>query len=212
MVNRREWLRRAGAAAGFPLLHGMLPPDVLAWGREAHAAAAAQGPGALDDALQRVLSAACERIIPADETPGAVAAGVPRFIEHMLAQWYDPPERARVLAGLQDLDAQARARFGTPLADSTSAQQDTLLLELDAQGAQHWFATAKYLTIWGYYTSEVGVTRELQPPPSGGRYDGCAPYAPRARGATQAQGAGHARAPQHATHDAAAREKVHAAE
>jgi hypothetical protein len=133
----------------------------------------------------RVLSAACERVIPTDDTPGAVTAGVPRFIDHMLTNWYDAPERTRVITGLQDLDREARTRFGQGLADCTEAQQDGLLLELDALGAKSWFGTAKYLAIWGYYTSEIGITQELRQGSRPGRYDGCAPYAPRSRATAQ---------------------------
>jgi hypothetical protein len=186
MLNRRQWLRRAGAAAAVPIATHLLSIDVLEWGREVHAAVGTQAGGVgMDAEAMRVLSAACERVIPTDDTPGAVAAGVPRFIDYMLSNWYDPPERTSVLSGLQDLDRQARARFGKGFTDCTEAQQDTLLLELDAQGARSWFGTAKYLTIWGYYTSEIGITQELQQMPAAGRYDGCAPYAPRTRATAQ---------------------------
>lgn len=187
MLNRREWLQRMGTAAAVPLVGGVLSADVLAWGREVHAAAGAQaGAVGLDAAAMRVLSAVCDRVIPTDDTPGAVAAGVPRFIDHMLTYWYDAPEQTRMLAGLEEMDRQARARFGRGFSDCANTQQDTLLLELDAQGAKSWFGTAKYLTIWGYYTSEIGITRELQQMPAAGRYDGCAPYAPRSRAAAPA--------------------------
>jgi gluconate 2-dehydrogenase gamma chain len=186
MVTRREWLRQIGTAAAMPMVGAWLPPELADWGRDVHAAAQAGATGLLDAELMRTLSVTCERIIPTDETPGAVAAGVPRFIDHMLTGWYDASEQQRVAAGLQDLQQQARTRFGLAFVDATAAQQDALLLDLDALGAQSWFATVKYLTIWGYYTSEVGVTQELQQGRSPGRYDGCAPYAPRTRAAVQA--------------------------
>jgi hypothetical protein len=137
----------------------------------------------------RVLIPACERIIPADDTPGAMAAGVPAFIGHMLAHWYDEPDRARVIAGLGSLDATSRTRHGQPFDACTHAQQDALLLELDREGPSHWFGTVKYLTIWGYYTSEIGVKGELGQDGHLGRYDGCAPYAPRKRTAPAGGGA-----------------------
>jgi hypothetical protein len=161
-----------------PLADGWLPAELVDRGREAHRAAQAPGSGSLGAALMSRLSMVCERIIPADETPGAIAAGVPRFIDHMLTAWYDAPERDRVVTGLEELDQLARARFGRAVVEAGAEQQDTLLLDLDALGNKSWFATVKYLTIWGYYTSEVGVTQELRRPSSGGRYDGCAPYAP----------------------------------
>jgi gluconate 2-dehydrogenase gamma chain len=187
MLDRREWLRRATAAAAAPLAAHLLPHDVLAWGRDVHAAIARQSsPPELDADTLRLLSTVCERIIPTDDTPGAISAGVPRFIDHMLGHWYDAPERTRVVDGVRDLDAQARDRFGRPYLETSAADQDTLLLALDGLGEGSWFATVKYLTIWGYYTSEAGVTRELQQWPSPGRYDGYAPYVPRTRRVSQA--------------------------
>lgn len=182
----------SAAAAAVPI-GSLLTDDIVDWGREVHAAALGQpSTRGLDDATLGLLSPACERIIPADETPGAIAAGVPRFIQHMLVNWYDPPEQARVVEGLQALDRQARTRLGRPFVDLDERQQEALLLELDAQGPKSWFATVKYLTIWGYYTSEIGVKQELQQWPSPGRYDGCAPYAPRPRSTSQAAHVGFA--------------------
>jgi hypothetical protein len=91
-----------------------------------------------------------------------------------------------VIAGIESLDALSRARHARAFAACATAEQDALLLELDREGPAHWFGTVKYLTIWGYYTSEVGMVRELGQWPSPGRYDGCAPYTPRRRG-TQVQ-------------------------
>lgn len=182
-MERRDVLRGLASGAAAPLLGSLFPDELLAWGREVHLAAGAGQPaaGALSAPVAQSLTAACERIIPADDTPGATAAGVPAFIDRMLADWYDQPERTRVVAGLESLDALARTRFGRAFAACASADQDALLLELDREGPTHWFGTVKYLTIWGYFTSEVGVVRELGQWPLPGRYDGCAPYAPRPR-------------------------------
>jgi hypothetical protein len=46
----------------------------------------------LDDDELRTLAAACERLIPSDETAGAVDAGVPEYIDRMLGAFLvDPP-------------------------------------------------------------------------------------------------------------------------
>jgi gluconate 2-dehydrogenase gamma chain len=186
MMNRRDWLRRTSAAAAVPLVGRWLPAELIDWGHEVHAAAQSATTSSLGSELMSRLLLVCERIIPTDETPGAVTAGVPPFIDHMLTAWYDPPDRQRVVEGLQSLDQQTRARFGRAFVEASADQQDTLLLELDAQGVKSWFNTVKYLTIWGYYTSQVGITQELQQRPSPGRYDGCVPYAPRTRADSQA--------------------------
>jgi len=191
-MDRRDALRRLTAGAALPLVGSMLPAEWLVWGREVHASLEPPQQPAAEflsaDAL-RVLTPVCERIIPADDTPGAAEAGVPAFIGHMLAHWYDEPDRTRVIAGLASLDATSRTRHGQLFDACSNAQQDALLLELDREGPSHWFGTVKYLTIWGYYTSEVGVKRELGQGVHVGRYDGCAPYEPRKRAAPAGGGA-----------------------
>lgn len=86
--------------------------------------------------------------------PGAGEARVPAFIEKMLADWHTPEERAVILAGLKDLDLSQ--------------------LESIDQANPEWYARLKYLTVYGYCTSEVGM-RALKLWPQPWRYDGCAP-------------------------------------
>ncbi|HEX8028677.1 MAG TPA: gluconate 2-dehydrogenase subunit 3 family protein [Vicinamibacterales bacterium] len=182
-MNRRDVLRGLASGVAVPLVGSLLPAELWSWGREVHLEAGGAQPAAeaLTEQMLQTLTIVCERIIPADDTPGATAAGVPAFIARMLSDWYEPADRARVVAGVDSLDRLARARHGRTFTASSPADQDALLLELDREGPGHWFGTVKYLTIWGYYTSEVGVVSELGQWPSPGRYDGCAPYAPRVR-------------------------------
>ena len=99
-MDRRDVIRGLASGAAAPLLGSLLPAELLSWGREVHLAVADQsGTGSLPTAVMQTLTAACERIIPSDDTPGATAAGVPAFIERMLSDWYDQPERTRVIAG-----------------------------------------------------------------------------------------------------------------
>ncbi len=51
----------------------------------------------LSDTEYRVLSAVCARLVPTDETPGAIEAGVPDYIDGFLGAFsFDPP---RIWAG-----------------------------------------------------------------------------------------------------------------
>jgi len=123
-----------------------------------------------------------ELIMPATDTPGARAAGVVGFIEVIVAEYYRDEERALFQRGLADVDARAQALFAAPFLRLTEAQQATILTGMDAEsramprGAPtHFFARIKNLTLYGYYTSEIGQREELLSTFMPGRYDGAAP-------------------------------------
>jgi len=202
-VDRREALRWLVAAAGSRWLDGPGPDRLLAWGRYVHTRA--QRPGepatrALDAHANRTVIALAERIIPVTDTPGATDARVGLFIDRMLADWHSAEERARVLDGLTELDARSRARYGRAFVDCSEPEQHGLLVVIDEEVAElratppdqrpgtpadpddHWFATLKFLTVWGYCTSEVAQRQTLGAFPLPGRYDGCAPYPVRPAG------------------------------
>jgi hypothetical protein len=113
---------------------------------------------------------------------------VTEFIDRMLADWFDSDERARFLAGIPELDRSSRVRSGRDFADSTEADQVAVLMALDDEltglrragrggdANRHWFGMLKYLTAWGYFTSEVAARITLGTFPLPGRFDGCAPY------------------------------------
>lgn len=185
-MERRELLRWLAASAGLAALDGLAPDDLLALGREVHTRRA--GRPALSPAASRTVAAAAERILPASDTPGATDAGVTEFIDRLLVDWFDSDERAGFLAGIPELDRSSRARSGRDFADSTEADQVAVLMALDGEltalrragrggdANRHWFGMLKYLTVWGYFTSEPAARITLGTFPLPGRFDGCAPY------------------------------------
>ena len=188
-MDRREVLRVLAAGAGMQCLGGLASEDLLVLGRRLHAQArageAAAGLRVLGQHAARTLAAAAERIIPRSDTPGATDAGVTAFIDHMLADWYPPAERDRLLAGLEELDARSRALGASDFVSLAEDRQAALLTAFDDAGSaarpagDHWFAMLKFLTVWGYFTSEVAMRETLREVPAAGRYDGCALYRPR---------------------------------
>jgi gluconate 2-dehydrogenase gamma chain len=170
-MDRRELIQWLVATAGLHAVESLAPPDLLALGREVHRRPHPPRRVFTTHAEQTVTVAA-ERIIPATDTPGATTAGVTAFIEKMLADWQTAEERERFLAGLQDLDARCRARASRDFIDCAEADQIAVLTALD-DAKEEWFARLKYLTVYGYCTSEVGM-RALGLWPLPWRYDGCA--------------------------------------
>lgn len=170
-MKRRELIQWLVATTGLRALESLAPEDLLALGREVHRRA---GVGrALDAHALKTVTVAAERIIPATDTPGATDAGVSAFIDKMLADWHTPAEREQFLAGLPELDRRSRARAGKNFVDCPEADQVALLTALEGEP---WFARLKYLTVFGYCTSEPGM-RALGLFPLPWRYDGCAPVA-----------------------------------
>ena len=76
---------------------------------------------------QRALVAAIsERFIPTIDTPGAIAAGVPAFIEMMLADWYETQDRNQFLDGIGRVDGHARVRFDKDFASLSDEQKHAI--------------------------------------------------------------------------------------
>lgn len=178
MPTRRDALRALGGFATLPFLGSLSLDELLEVGRRAHARAAGHAPRALTAAQHAIVEAAAERIIPRTNTPGATDARVADFVDVMLADWYDPRERDRFIAGLNELDERARGETGQRFVRSGATQQTRLLETIDRspRDNDHWFSTLKFLTVWGYYTSRAGVVDELRTELTPGRYDGNAPY------------------------------------
>ena len=131
---------------------------------------------------QRALvSAISERIIPTTNTPGAIAAGVPAFMEMMLSDSYAPGDRDDFMHGLGMVEGYARVRYEKAFVALSPGEQDQVL-SLAMQGGiplltAEFFVHCRQLVVLGYYTSEIGCTQERVYLPIPGRYDGKYPYA-----------------------------------
>ena len=139
----------------------------------------APSPAVFTPAQRALVSALSERVLPTTDTPGAIAAGVPDYIEHMLSDWAVDDDRAPILSGLEAIEARAQADYKMPAAKATPAQQDALLtLAMGGHlpGGAAFFETFRQIVIVGYYTSEIGMTKEREYLPVPGHYDGAYPY------------------------------------
>ncbi len=148
-MQRRELLKAALAGATGVAVAG-LHRAVLAG---ADLGAAVQQPF-LDAHQRRSISALAELILPRTETPGAIDAGVPDFVELMLSDWYTPEEREPVVQGLADLDAASREAFGRDFVDGSRDQQTEVFA---ATEGGEFFGFFRRLVVLGYVTSEPGL-------------------------------------------------------
>lgn len=143
-------------------------------------------PVALSAKQREIVTVLAELILPETDTPGATAAGVPRFIDTMVGEALLDDDRVRFLDGVDAFDTRCVDTYGTPFLESTPGEQVALLGEIDEEtfgpGAEPidpetppFYVILKQMTLVGYYTSEIGATQELQLNLVPGRYDGNVP-------------------------------------
>jgi glucoside 3-dehydrogenase (cytochrome c) hitch-hiker subunit len=133
------------------------------------AATAVEAFNAGDEAL---IADVAEIIIPATDTGGAKAAGVPAFITKMVGEWFEQSERDNFVRGLRAFDAAAISRYGKRFL-SLAGNDRVAHVEAELRRAEApqsagldrprspFILLMKRLTLFGYYTSEVGASVEL---------------------------------------------------
>jgi Gluconate 2-dehydrogenase subunit 3 len=162
--SRRTALKALGTIAALPWLSD---DGLLAFARIQETHAAVQ-PKVLSAAQFRTLEALVEMIIPSDDrSPGAKDARVADYIDLWLSE-SEPDRVLRWMGGLAALDAESAARFKAPFVNLAAAQSDAIMRdisrnELDPQTPlQEFFVMTKLATVRGYYTSEIGIHKELR--------------------------------------------------
>jgi hypothetical protein len=175
-MDRREALRLLATGTALQLA----PRKLLAVLREARRQVETQVvPRTLNPHQEATTRVMAELILPRTETPGATDVGVTEFIDLMLSEWYDEPDRTRFLNGLAEVDLRAKALFGKNFVDGSPDQKAEILswlgqkmtaeaesLPSQTRGSQRGLSTNFYfmfrrLTLTAYYTSEAGATAAL---------------------------------------------------
>ncbi|MBC7979544.1 MAG: gluconate 2-dehydrogenase subunit 3 family protein [Armatimonadetes bacterium] len=127
--------------------------------------------------LQREqVAALAEAIIPKTETPGAIEAGVPGWIEVILKDCYLPEDQKIITAGLADLAKRCQDRHGKSIDKLTPAEQVTFLTEADQEARsgklkaeqegqlqrETFLQQFKELAKFTYVNSEIGATQAFE--------------------------------------------------
>jgi gluconate 2-dehydrogenase subunit 3-like protein len=121
-------------------------------------------------------------IIPDDDTPGAKQAGVPEFIDFMLANRVPvstsrdirstadaiaagDAAQSRFVFGLEWMNARCQSEFARPFMRCTAEQQNSVLEELAykskftpaTEAGRAFFQMVRDYTVVGYYTTKIGL-------------------------------------------------------
>jgi len=192
-MDRRQVLKSMGVAA----LAQFSANELFALASETHAQLQDLGETdrhifkSLDPLQNETVVVVSELIIPETDTPGAKAAKVNEFVDVMLTDWFSEDERTNFERGLAGLDTDAQ-RFveldeAAQVAALSKLEEEALELQnarvqrggpvaaSDSPAEQPFFAVMKWLTLYGYFTSKVGMEQELHHEIFPGSYDGCAP-------------------------------------
>jgi hypothetical protein len=119
----------------------------------------------------QMISRIADLIIPETDTPGAIGAGVPEYIDLLVSR--DSDHQLLVSDGLRWLDAESNRINGQKFLAVAEEQQLAILEPLCEQANAfaeggtglprnvEFFRFMKALTADGYYTSKIGLMQEL---------------------------------------------------
>jgi hypothetical protein len=101
----------------------------------------------VDDRQRQILTVVMDHIIPEDDFPSASKAGVPNYIDGILAREM-ASFRPTLVEGLAKLDASAREKFGKGYLEIDAGQQVALLVDIECS---YFFQHLVRITSEGFY-------------------------------------------------------------
>jgi hypothetical protein len=120
-------------------------------------------------------------------SPGAKEAKIGDFMKAIVTDCYEEKDQHTFMEGIPKFNETAQKKYSKDFMDLDASQKHDLVLAIDTEAKEytknkkqedptHYFTMVKQLTLWGYFTSEVGSTKALRYLPLPGKYDGCYPY------------------------------------
>ena len=197
LLSRREALRQVTALLGGAAITGsagmlsaMLPGEA-----EARMALARDAGFTAPDIAW--LDEVADTLLPETETPGAKAAATGAFIALMVQDTYTAGEQAQFREGMRALEAYAAGEHGAGFLGLSPEDRLAVLKHFDAEqhgymrgksdeDPKHAFRMFKELCLFGYFTSEIGMTQAQRFQETPGRFDPCVTRDPDDRSWTSA--------------------------
>ena len=182
MMQRREILRRVAwmlggaisAPAALAILQGCSAKDP-AVSATAFKPKFLTAPSHMD-----IVTEIAEIMIPKTDTSGAKDAGVPAFIDLVLADVYSKDAQDRFTTGLAEFAATVTSA-AKPFLEQEPAQrvaivQQSLVSALEGEhNPKPFILMARELTLLGFFTSRVGITENMEYVAVPTAYHGCVP-------------------------------------
>lgn len=121
-------------------------------------------------------------LIPSTDTPGAVDALVPQFVDRVANTLLTAEEKEFVKTGFKTMSEACQAATGKSFLKCSDEEALSFLQAqekafVEAEGNEpNLFGSLKETIYQGFFTSEEGATEVLKYDPVPGNYDGCIPY------------------------------------
>ena len=127
-----------------------------------------------------LLTSVADTLIPDTATPGAVAVGVPHFVDLMFVEWASAERKQRYREGLAGLADDLQAAGAPDFASADAGLQLQALSTVDQRAFTedaygNFYRELKKLLMFAYYTTETGATEELQYEALTPNYIACGP-------------------------------------
>jgi len=171
-VSRRNILKSLATTAVAGSVLRAIPLEAAEYAHNLIAAEKADSDGGaytpkfFDADQYKTLRSLCETILPTDtDSPGAIEAGAPEFIDLLTSE--NPDYQRRLGGGLIWLDATCIERYSTAYLESEPAQQkeilDLIAYQKNADSNEslspgvEFFSFLRNLTADGFFTSKIGI-------------------------------------------------------
>jgi len=128
----------------------------------------------------QIIEKIADILIPATDTPGAVDALVPQFVDLVVKKLIPEDDQKQLLEGFTAFEAGCNEANGQSFLDCSAEQQLSFLQAEEKSfiesSTPSFFGAMKEMIYRGFFNSEAGATEVLKFDPVPGNYDGCVPF------------------------------------
>ncbi|WP_395341122.1 gluconate 2-dehydrogenase subunit 3 family protein [Ningiella sp. W23] len=180
--NRRQFLQTLSQAVGYTAAASVLAGSgmsvALAYTPKPDSASR---PGLLfTQAQMQTLRDICDTVLPATDTKSAAEVDCHGFVDHQLVQCHDEWSQQACISAVELVERNSQKAFSKGFTALSSGERTQVLRDIEAlksasSDEKSQFKHLKVLIVFGYFTTEEGVTKALSFQPFPGGYKGSIP-------------------------------------